>query len=88
MKVKKLKDGDSETSSGDASKAKNITGVRVEAMLRKTRYNKPYQQVNFEIPYDTGMNPYSGLFDLFTSTLEYKNEPILKNRVRNISTMI
>lgn len=47
-------------------------------MLRKTRYNKPYQQVNFEIPYDTGMNPYSGLFDLFTSTLEYKNEPILK----------
>lgn len=78
MKVKKLKDGDSETSSGDAAKAKNITGVRVEAMLRKTRYNKPYQQVNFEIPYDTGMNPYSGLFDLFTSTLEYKNEPILK----------
>lgn len=77
MKVKKLKDGDSETSSGVKGREKEITGVRVEAMLRKTRYNKPYQQISFEIPYDTGMNPYSGLFDMFTESLRYKNSPIL-----------
>jgi len=30
----------------------------------KTRYAKPFEGVQVEIPYETGMNPYSGMFDL------------------------
>lgn len=31
----------------------------------KTRYAKPFESVQVKIPYETGMNPYSGLVDLF-----------------------
>ena len=31
----------------------------------KTRYAKPFESVQVKIPYDTGMNPYSGLVDMF-----------------------
>ena len=31
----------------------------------KTRFNKPFESVQVKIPYDTGMDPYSGLVDLF-----------------------
>ena len=31
----------------------------------KTRFNKPFEGVQVKIPYETGMNPYSGLVDLF-----------------------
>ena len=31
----------------------------------KTRYSKPFESVQVKIPYETGMNPYSGLVDLF-----------------------
>jgi hypothetical protein len=31
----------------------------------KTRYAKPFESVQVKIPYETGMDPYSGLFDLF-----------------------
>jgi hypothetical protein len=31
----------------------------------KTRYAKPFEGVQVKIPYDTGMDPYSGLVDLF-----------------------
>jgi hypothetical protein len=31
----------------------------------KTRYNKPFESVQVKIPYETGMNPYSGLVDMF-----------------------
>ena len=30
----------------------------------KTRYAKPFEGVQVKIPYETGMNPYSGLTDL------------------------
>jgi hypothetical protein len=30
----------------------------------KTRYAKPFEAVQVKIPYETGMNPYSGLTDL------------------------
>ncbi len=30
----------------------------------KTRYAKPFESVQVEIPYATGMSPYSGLVDL------------------------
>jgi hypothetical protein len=31
----------------------------------KTRYAKPFESVQVKIPYETGMDPYSGLVDLF-----------------------
>ena len=31
----------------------------------KTRYAKAFEGVQVKIPYETGMNPYSGLVDLF-----------------------
>jgi hypothetical protein len=30
----------------------------------KTRYNKPFEDIEVRIPYDTGMSPFSGFFDL------------------------
>ena len=33
--------------------------------VMKTRYAKPFEGVQVKIPYDTGMDPYSGLVDLF-----------------------
>lgn len=31
----------------------------------KTRFNRPFEKVIVQIPYETGMNPYSGLIELF-----------------------
>ena len=31
----------------------------------KTRYSKPFETLQIKIPYTTGMNPYSGLVDMF-----------------------
>jgi len=31
----------------------------------KTRYAKPFESVQVEIPYETGMSPYSGLIEFF-----------------------
>jgi hypothetical protein len=31
----------------------------------KTRYAKPFESVQVKIPYESGMNPYSGLVDMF-----------------------
>jgi len=31
----------------------------------KTRYSKPFEDVELKIPYDQGLDPYSGLFDLY-----------------------
>jgi hypothetical protein len=33
----------------------------------KTRYAKPFEGVQVKIPYETGMDPYSGLVDFFES---------------------
>jgi hypothetical protein len=31
----------------------------------KTRYSKPFETLQIKIPYDKGMNPHSGLVDMF-----------------------
>lgn len=41
-----------------------VAGIRTTAVVRKSRYAKPFERIKLEIPYDTGMNPYSGMFDL------------------------
>lgn len=49
----------------NGDKVTDILGIRSRAMCRKTRFNKPFEQVKIDIPYSTGMNPYSGLIDMF-----------------------
>jgi hypothetical protein len=40
----------------------------------KTRYAKPFEDIQIQIPYETGMNPYSGFFDLIEKREMIKKE--------------
>jgi hypothetical protein len=40
-------------------------GIRAGCKVMKTRYAKPFEGVQVKIPYETGMNPYSGVVELF-----------------------
>ena len=59
MKKLKLKEDE------DGNKTTDVKGIRAGCKVMKTRYAKPFQGVQVKIPYETGMNPYSGLVDLF-----------------------
>ena len=52
----------------DGNKTSQVHGIRAACKVMKTRYAKPFESVQVEIPYETGMSPYSGLFDLMEST--------------------
>jgi RecA/RadA recombinase len=58
MKKLKLKEDD------DGNKISEVRGIRAACKVMKTRYAKPFESVQVKIPYETGMNPYSGLVDL------------------------
>lgn len=49
----------------DGNKTSQVNGIRASCKIMKTRYNKPFEDVEIKIPYNTGMNPYSGLLDMF-----------------------
>ena len=49
----------------DGNKISEVKGIRAACKVMKTRYAKPFEGVQVKIPYETGMNPYSGLVDLF-----------------------
>jgi recombination protein RecA len=53
----------------DGNKTTTVNGIRAACKIMKTRYAKPFESVQVEIPYETGMSPYSGLTDM----LEAKN---------------
>ena len=59
MKKLKLKEDE------DGNKVTDVRGIRAGCKVMKTRYAKPFEGVLVKIPYETGMNPYSGLVDLF-----------------------
>ena len=59
MKKLKLKEDE------DGNKISEVRGIRSACKVMKTRYAKPFESVQVKIPYETGMNPYSGLLDLF-----------------------
>jgi recombination protein RecA len=59
MKKMKLKEDE------DGNKISDVKGIRAGCKIMKTRYAKPFEGVQVKIPYETGMNPYSGLVDLF-----------------------
>jgi recombination protein RecA len=58
MRKLKLKEDD------DGNKISEVKGIRAACKIMKTRYAKPFESVQVKIPYETGMNPYSGLTDL------------------------
>jgi len=55
MKLKEDKDG---------NKISQVKGIRAGCKVMKTRYSKPFESVQVKIPYEGGMAPYSGLFDI------------------------
>jgi hypothetical protein len=59
MKKLKLKEDEA------GNKITEVRGIRAACKVMKTRYAKPFESVQVKIPYDTGMDPYSGLVDLF-----------------------
>src|SRR6056300_657915 len=59
MKKMKLKEDEA------GNKISEVRGIRAGCKVKKTRYAKPFEGVQVKIPYETGMNPYSGLIELF-----------------------
>jgi hypothetical protein len=51
----------------DGNKTKEVKGIRAGCKIMKTRYNKPFETMEAEIPFDKGMDAYSGLFDMLES---------------------
>ena len=49
----------------DGNKTSQVHGIRAACKVMKTRYAKPFETMEVEIPYKTGMNIFSGLVDLF-----------------------
>lgn len=43
--------------------AGNVSGIRMKCEGYKTRFTKPFQTVVVEVPYESGMDPYSGLLE-------------------------
>jgi len=61
--MKKLKLKTDET----GKKTTETHGIRAVCEVIKTRYAKPFERVEIEIPFSTGMDEYSGLFTYFKS---------------------
>ena len=48
----------------DGNKTTTVNGIRAGCKIMKTRYAKPFEDIELYIPYSTGMSPFSGMFDL------------------------
>ena len=59
MKKLKLKEDEA------GNKVTDVRGIRSACKVMKTRFSKPFEGVQLKIPYETGMDQYSGLLDLF-----------------------
>ena len=58
----------------DGNKISEVKGIRAACKVMKTRYAKPFESVQVKIPYETGMNPYSGLTDMLEAKGLLKKE--------------
>ena len=58
MKKLKLKED------ADGNKTSTVQGIRAACKVMKSRYSKPFEGVQVKIPYETGMDPYSGLLEM------------------------
>jgi RecA/RadA recombinase len=68
MKKLKLKEDEA------GNKVTDVLGIRAGCKIMKTRYAKPFEDIQLQIPYETGMNPYSGFFDLLEKKGMIKKE--------------
>lgn len=68
IKKLKLKEDD------DGNKISEVRGIRAACKVMKTRYAKPFESVQIKIPYETGIDPYSGLLDMFEAKGIVKKE--------------
>ena len=68
MKKLKLKEDE------EGNKVSEVLGIRAGCKIMKTRYAKPFEDIQIQIPYETGMNPYSGFFDLIEARGVIKKE--------------
>ncbi len=59
MRKLKLKEDENGT------KITDVTGIRSACKVMKSRYSKPFESIELKIPYESGLDPYSGLFELF-----------------------
>jgi RecA/RadA recombinase len=75
MKPMKLKEDE------EGVKGSEVLGIRSGCKIMKSRYNKPFETMEVRIPYSSGMDPYSGLFELFE---QHKN--IIKEGNRYVYT--
>jgi len=48
----------------DGNKTTDVLGIRAGCKIMKTRYAKPFEDIEVHIPYDTGLSLYSGMFSL------------------------
>ena len=62
MQKRKLKEDE------DGNKVTDVRGIRSACKVMKSRYSKPFESVEIKIPYESGMDPYSGLLDMFEKT--------------------
>ena len=58
MKKMKLKEDE------DGAKVTQVLGIRSGCKIMKTRFAKPFEDTEIYIPWNTGMNIYSGMFEL------------------------
>lgn len=58
MKKLKLKEDE------DGNKVAEVLGIRAGCKVVKTRYAKPFEDIQLHIPYSTGLSLYSGFFDM------------------------
>jgi recombination protein RecA len=58
----------------DGNKISEVRGIRAACKIMKTRYAKPFESVQIKIPYESGMNPYSGLIDMLEAKGILKKE--------------
>lgn len=68
--IKKLKLKEDE----EGKKVSEVRGIKAACKVMKTRYTKPFESVKVSIPYEEGMNPYSGMFDMLEKAGLLKKE--------------
>ena len=49
----------------EGTKVADVRGIRSKVKVMKTRFNQPFQEAELKIPWDTGLDPYTGLFEFF-----------------------
>ena len=59
MRLLKLKEDEA------GNKISDVRGIRAACKVMKSRFSKPFEAVQIKIPYESGMDAYSGLVDMF-----------------------